>query len=483
AFFEVGRLKNLTLPEMNWVETGRLDENGVTVIAGTFDAFDWNTFDSGENPIRLRWLQRAVLFLPPNYPNNTNPGDRAATRGVLYNRHDGNPAGEPLYTVWGVEFARNFNVPVLIHGWSPALTHPAGFNSVHEMQFPLLKLFLRRRFCKWGDVPIDGSYAINGNILVKGDLVAITLLQRLAQQEGGKVKKVGSLGISKEGNSHWTLAAVDDRVEIVAPGGHYAEDIHRLAQAYYTDWGAKNRFQSGVKVNFTKLFLRLEDWYRSTELGGILDRISNAANFQDQIYSDFVLISGDTTLAWQHDKAFPLGAETHFLRRFGPVPWRYVRIPDGSGILLDGNLSQRAASLLPMVADKLLAPKAPAPAIQQVWVETSNDRRFRVHAVQAPLPTLALSLWAATSKNRWWTQVVQGSWVESSMSSSGSSQWVSDWSAPIPGDEAVAFFIEARTIAQYGSYWFYRIDTSQPHFLWPRPSLDPFVRLLWGVCR
>jgi len=100
----------------------------------------------GENPIRLRWLQRAVLFLPPNYPNNIAPGDRAATRAVLYNRHDGNPADEPLYAVWGIEFARKFNLPVRIHGWSPAITWPAGFSSVNEMQFPLLKLFPRRGF-------------------------------------------------------------------------------------------------------------------------------------------------------------------------------------------------------------------------------------------------------------------------------------------------------------------------------------------------
>jgi len=113
---------------------------------------------------------------------------------------------------------------------------------------------------------IDGSYAIDGNILVKGDLVAVTLLLRLALQEGGKVKKFGSLGISKEGNSHGTLSAVDDRVKIVAPGGHFAEDLHRPAQAYYRDWGGRDRFRPGAPVDFTKLVLRLEDWHRSTEL-------------------------------------------------------------------------------------------------------------------------------------------------------------------------------------------------------------------------
>jgi len=485
-FYEIDRLRSLTLPEMNWIELDRLNDNGVTVITGTFSAFDWNTYDINNKPITLPWLQRAVLFLPPNYPDNTNPDDRAATRAVLYNSHDVNPASGQFYRVWGVELARNFNIPVMLHGWDPALTLPAGYESVHEMQFPLLQRFLQRGFCNWGDVPIDGSYAANGNILVKGDMLAITLLQRLAEQQGGTVNTVGSLGISKEGNSHWTLAAIDDRIEVIAPGGHYAENFNNLVKSYYTEWGAKDRFQSVTGVNFTNLFLRLGNWYQSTELGQILDRISNVSNFKDQIYARTIIISGDVTLLTQHDKAFPLGAETPFLDNFNEKPWQYVRVPDGSGVMLDSNMSARAASLLPMVADKLLKPDAPYPKIKTVTYETSNDRRFRIHTTMqnSKLPGLSLSLWVATSKNRWWTEVVQGNWLEAPLHhDKKTGQWLSDWSDQIPEDEAVAFFIEAKNKGTYKNYWFYRIDTSQPQFIWPRPSPDPHTRIIWGHCK
>jgi len=54
----------------------------------------------------------------------------------------------------------------------------------------------------------------------------------------------------------------------------------------------------------------------------------------------------------------------------------------------------------------------------------------------------------------------------------GPNQWISDWWASDPRDEASAFFVEARTTARYGSFWFYRIGTSQPRFLLPRPPAD-----------
>ncbi|HEB60474.1 MAG TPA: hypothetical protein ENJ06_01475 [Phycisphaeraceae bacterium] len=481
-FYEVDNIKNLTLTDMHWQQVAELDEDGVTVIAGYFDALDWNTYDVSFDPVTLPWLQRGILFLPPGYPQGLKAG--AANKAVLYNSHDVDPGSERFYYTWGVELARAFNIPVLLHGWDPALTLPAGYNSVHEMQFPLVDHFLDSGFCRWGDVPLDGSYGVNGNILVKGDMVAITLLQRLAEQKGGNVTRVGSLGISKEGGSHWILAAIDDRVEVVAPGGDYAQNMHALDEAYFREWGSRDHSGSPPDLNIARITHRLDSWACSTEMGRILNRINNPAQFSNDIYARYVLINGDVTLQSMHDRAFPLGAEQVFLDGFESVPWSYVRIPDGSGVLLDDNMSERAYSLLPMVADKLIN-DANYPSVINVQYEVSPDHRFRVIAelADSDLPELTVSLWAATSTTRWWTQVVQGEWIESAMTRMSGNTWVSDWSVQVPADQAAAFLVEAKTTAHQGNYWFYRVDTSQPQFLWQRPSPDPLVRYLLPPCR
>ena len=71
-WYEVDRMKGLTLSELNWRETRRFKLGDVTVIAGEFDAFDWSTFSRELQPITLRWLQRAALFLPPDSPDDAD---------------------------------------------------------------------------------------------------------------------------------------------------------------------------------------------------------------------------------------------------------------------------------------------------------------------------------------------------------------------------------------------------------------------------
>ncbi len=481
-WYQVDTMQNLSLSQMHWTETSRSDINGVTAIEGTFDAFDWNTYDASFHPITLRWHQRAILFLPPGYPNIHGPG---ATRGLLYNVHDRSLTEEPHYTVWGVELCRAFAIPVLIHGWDPQLTLPAGYQSINQMQFPLITRFLANGYCQTDDVPIDGSWGVNGNVLVKGDIVAVTLLQRLAESEGGQVLTVGITGISKEGNALWVHAAVDDRLEVIAPGGHPAEDFAALVNAYDRDWGGKDRFANTAGFNLTQLLTRLGRWYAGTPLGQTVDHLSNASTFTQLLYPRVVLVSGDVTLGWMHDKIYPLGVEEQFLSSFNTVPWRYIRAASGTGVAMDGGSPAQAWSIMPMVADLMTGKKlAEYPFVSSVQAEVTPDRRFKVNAVVNTQndPTATVSLWWATSRDRWWTQVVQGSWTETPMHSLGSGQWESPWSASIPADQAVCYFVEVRIRTTRNTYWFYRIDSSQPAFLWRHEPLKN-NRVLWGKCR
>ena len=76
--------------------------------------------------------------------------------------------------------------------------------------------------------------------------MANTLFQRLVEAEGGSLERIGAWGGSKEGQSLWTLAAIDDRLDVVGPGGMFYQDMHALADAYRREWGGEDRGGGGI---------------------------------------------------------------------------------------------------------------------------------------------------------------------------------------------------------------------------------------------
>ena len=475
-WYEVDRMKGLTLSELNWRETRRFKLGDVTVIAGEFDAFDWSTFSRELQPITLRWLQRAALFLPPDSPDDA---DDSCPCGVIASNHDDDQmsewAAENRWERWA-GLGRAFGIPVMVHGWrSPEMTRPAGFGDFHPMQFPLLAHLLDGSYCEWGDLPLDGSLVFNASPLTKADLVANTLFQRLVEAEGGSLERIGAWGGSKEGQSLWTLAAIDDRLDVVGPGGMFYQDMHALADAYRREWGGEDRGEGGI----IGLVLAFSDWAKNTELGRIVDRTLLPVHFTDEFYPRVVLVWGDVAQKGMHDGTYALGAETPFLNGFRSVPWYYFRSTGG-------NVEPESMPRWSMVADLLVNEDHERlwPKVVSAEAEADGRRRVRIRAaVRTPeLSGLEVRAWTAKSHSRWWTEVEGGQWDALPMAREGEGgTWVTEWSEPVPDDLAFAFIVEARVRVQAGDFTYHRVDTSQPQFLWQKPAFDIPIKP-WGEC-
>jgi hypothetical protein len=359
-YYDVAWAKALSLESMNFVEEERLETPGVTVIRGRWVAFS-QRFVANDGPLNdprtyvtVPWRQRGALCLPRS-PANEASASRG--QGVTYNVHDA--SNQQLFADWCVGIAAAFQIPVLIHGWEPDVVAPLG-SSYHAAQFPMMERLLARRIERLSDLPLDGSFMMNGNPLVKGDLVAITALQRLVEREGHRpIEEVGALGISKEGGAHWVLGAIDDRVAVLAPGGAYAEDTQAILERYRADWNCELPAELQDFHSVWKLF----DWALRTEAGRLVDRLGSPSHWSSEIHARHVLISGDLgrattnadgSVSRQHDWPWPVLAENRFLSTLAHPSWRYVRVPDGSGVSLDDRAGEMGRSLLPQVADALV---------------------------------------------------------------------------------------------------------------------------------
>ena len=202
---------------------------------------------------------------------------------------------------------------------------------------------------------------------------SISLLRRLVEKERGlRMTDVGALGISKEGQAHWILGAVDDRVAVLAPGGCVV-GTREQAERYRKDWKCQAPPGLDDLKEWVRLVMRLNDWGLKTEAGRLAERISGPEHWPHQIHARHVLISADLGRRPQHDWIWPLLASNRFLDEFKVPSWRYVQAFDGTGLSLDAEPGEMGRSLLPHVADLLVhGTTTPIAAV------TEHGRRIKI---------------------------------------------------------------------------------------------------------
>ncbi|MHB0999982.1 MAG: hypothetical protein ACYC27_12115 [Armatimonadota bacterium] len=366
--------KNLTLDKMSFTEINRTVIDGIECVEVAFSAFDqpFATLDGGV--IVLPWRQRGQLYLPSE--------PRAGLhQGVLFNVHDilGYEGWSGTQVDWGVGIARAFGIPVLIHGWAADVVFQIANMGYHSTQLPVLNHFWDLKIEKYDDLPIDGRYmVINGNPLVKGDMVAITMFQRLVSNEiGMTIDEVGSLGISKEGSAHWILGAVDDRIAVLALGGAAHHLPGDMMERYMADWKGICPPVAAAMEGFgdwVRLMMQFGNYSLSTEAGRVMDKVNSPKHWPEQIYARHVMMCGDIG---QHDGAWPITCENSFYKSFTHPSYRYVRAYDGTGVMFDEGIGEVGRGVFPHVAD-LLVYGSETPDTPQVTAE-EQGRQATIH--------------------------------------------------------------------------------------------------------
>jgi hypothetical protein len=467
-YYDLKWAKALTLEDMKLKVVARARKEGVELIRVSYSAFN-QPFAAADGTLKtLPWRQRAVLFLPPAHPDGT----AKARQAVIYNCHDAE--GHRLFTEWGVGVAKAFGLPVLIHGWEPDVVKELEGRNYHLTQERLIDRLLQARIERAEDLPMDGRYLLNGWPLVKGDMVSITLLQRLVFQEtGGQIEEVGALGISKEGGAHWILGAVDDRIAVLAPGGSAHESWTDLLDHYRRDWNGSMPASVG-RLPLFEAVLRLGDWLAATEAGHKMDRAMSPEYWPDQIRARHVLISGDLGAVGQHDVIWPILAENRFLGRFSHPSWRYVRAYDGSGVSLNDAAGELGRSLLPHVADLLTlgtrTPSTPKVSVSEesrrliVRAECSIDGHLRTEAVLVYIIAQDRNV-CLRAKEDWKTTtmiLVPGQ----------VGQFASEALPEVPPDHAITFVVVVKELVERPPIRYWRSASSLPQEQFPRPEHD-----------
>lgn len=484
-FYNDPAIRSASLADMKWklIKEGTL-KSGVKVMAGTLQAWSFTTYKKDGTKVRIPWEQVLFVFLPPGYPNRTHPG---FGKGLLYNFHNiyynSNgiidimtpvPGAPGSRGEWAEQIAVDYGIPVVFHGWSDESMKVTGSSGFHTHQFYIiLEQLLKQYPCDPKKIPFDGSLLINGHPLVKGDMYAITALQRLAEKAGGKVDKVGSVGISKEGWSHWLLASVDERLEVASPGGHLFEDFHTAGQAYEKEWGCASPpdLSGDTASHIINLMRGLPYWLKNTPAGQMVDRVTNVSQFQDKLYPRHMIISGDMTLPNQHDRFYPLTAENAFLAQFNHPNWQYWRVKGASGVsrLIE---SDRGRALLPAVAESLVY-KTSFPKVK-VTQETDAQRRFSV-TVQVDGAVDEVRLHVAASANTFWNDKEHQpggaqAWKEAKLSKQADGSWKlpeGGWSQSVPAGHQVAMYVEALRKYTRGKHEYILSSSSPFQVLFP----------------
>jgi len=451
--YDIEAIKNMTLSELDYQETERYTIGDETlVILGDWSNGEWATFDKAGNPRTITLHQRAALYLPLGVPCTSSVGLVSA----YHQAH--NVECERV-----AEVASLLGIPILAHGEYSVDWDTLGYGSQNSMLVASLEnlVMLNPMY------PID---FITGNyfwVLPHTDMCAITLLQRLAGQEGWIVERVGLKGGSKEGFACWVASAVDDRIETACPGGYQFEDLVYGFYCYGTDWNWEDYGKLGPIMKRLRQFYR---WLIRTPAGETAEGYFSVEKFKGSLYPRFFCIFGDVTLYGMHDADYyPLGAESPFLEGFTQRNWRYNRMPSErqpaeirqrSFLYLTGAALSRSGEEINELFPKVVGVEA----------YTTGDRGFRVRAYVSGNPD-SVRLWWSHSETRRWNEENQAPWVSAPMEKQAGESYLSEWQQA-PEEEEIAFHVEVENWYQVQRYRLPCRDASPVQFLWRIPP-DP----------
>ncbi len=312
-FYNISFIKNATLSQLGWKEIGRKNENGVIIVEGTFSEGIFRGYD---DKAILRERERyafAKLFFPADKNN-------VANYGIVMVRHtEQGVRGFDEDKL--VDFVLSTRIPVLLYGETNETINEWGYGRDMLSHVSLLSLMYLNR--GYTDV-VTGNFLL---FLARAHSRAITLLQRLIENEGKNIVYVGSQGGSKEGYAVWFASTVDDRIKVAHPGGMKLEDPIGMLNETIEQWGCENKEVFGIQGEKEKMrYLSfLEKRKDITKELSISSRI-NAGKGK----SDFYIVAGDVGVSIADEKRvmhdghhFPLGkSEMNFLNS-APIKWVY----------------------------------------------------------------------------------------------------------------------------------------------------------------
>jgi hypothetical protein len=450
SLYDIESIKEMTLADLQYVETGRYTiGNKALVLIGTWSSGEWDTFDRAGNPRTITLRQRFALYVPTGTPRATDVGMIKATR-----------TADEVFSKDIAEVVSLLGIPILAHGEYKSDWRTLGHSTQNQMLAFSLKHITMLN-------PVYPEDFITGNyfwVLPYADMCAVTLLQRLAEQAGWEVERVGLMGGSNQGYACWIASAVDERIEVASPGGYQFEDFVYGFQCYGTDWNWKDQGPLGPIMEGFRLFY---NWTTSTPAGEAVQECFSVERFKDCIYPRFLCLRGDVTLPGMHDADYyPLGSESPFLESFTQVNWRYNRKPNERE-----SEDFRQKSLLYLIGEALCRNddeiNESYPEVIGVEVYTTEDRDFRVRAYVSG-ESDSVRLWWSHSESRRWNDRGQAPWVSAPMERQPDGSFLAEWKHAPRRDE-IAYYVEAESWFLKAPYPLPCRDASHVQFLWRLP--------------
>jgi hypothetical protein len=449
-----------TLDELGWTETSRaVLPNGVTVIRGGWDAGPFTTFNQEGNLQTIRLAETAAVYLPPHaYNEQTIPG-------IV------NPVHVEEYVTghYGVaaELAAHFRVAVIRHGGKAENCQNLGLANRGKLIKNMLTYAQYLNNNELAD-PITANF---GLFLGKVNVLALTLLDRILEQEGCDLGDAAIMGGSKEGYAAWIASAVDSRIKMTMLGHFQLHDYITGFSAYEENSGcgeeeAGSQYRTCITTGPGGLTIReltrFRDWLVNSPGGSAYNALFSPSSFVDLSYPENILFFGDVGACGMHDgHYFSPGAETPFLEGFSQRAWRY----DRSNMTRPCNLSQLMANLVWSLVHH--ASIAHIPKIQSAWASVSG-LAFTIYADISPEPA-EVRLWFSYSDDREFDDPDNPAWMSLPMVFSDG-YWRSEWIA-CPAGNQVGWYVEAEDNIMIGNSKIPVRDASPIRFLHELPPL------------
>jgi len=451
---DLDAIKAMTLEDLAWTPKGTVSENGVTLIWGDWSAGVFPFYTPEGEPVDVTLREAAAVYIPEGYPDTANP-----TLGLVYAAHYPTNIFNPI----AGSIARNFGVPVLYHGEYPNCRE-AGYPERNTINLATGAHLMRANPCFPEDF-VRGNFPL---ALARTDTMAITLLQRLAEDSGGDVSKVALRGFSKEGVAAWLAFIIDDRIEVGIPGGAQTEDPLSSAPFKVAAYGcAPGAFQEEA-IHSTADGL---EWKLNTPAGAASTNLFSTAHHKDLLYPRFLLIDGDVCMYDMHDgkNGMVTGGETDFLDGFVERPWRYIRKPttetgaDGD----DGDVISTTA--VPVLGVELLVAGPGSEAVIYPNITgTSATLAGESFVVTATASTNAefARVWWTWSDDMVFTEETQQPWTNVSMTHTGAATWTSP-AIDVPPGKVIAWYAEVGNTATVAGVSRTRTHAAPIYFLRP----------------
>lgn len=452
--FDIEATMALTLEDLDWSLDDTVHLDGVDVYVGEFSGGMFDTYDIDGQPQTLDLRSKAAIYLPEGYA--TSP---AAGKGMVWAAHFADAIDKGVAPT----IAREFGIPVLVHGERTVDWTSLGFSSRKEMYQSSVPNLDILNDCH----PVDLVTGYWPWALARTDMRAITLLQRLAESQEATIDSVVLHGFSKEGHAVWDASLVDPRIEVGSPGGWHTEDRRQALPLMAEYWGCDTSTEHGTAGQGALNGLKLD---LETPAGAARTHAYDIASNQDLLEPRLLLISGDVGMWDMHDGEYwAIGVETPFLEGLDTIPWRYSRkaVPGAGSANEDGD--EAVNTVEPLLAAEMLVAGAGAEETlypKVLSTEATLDGNLLSVEATTTSPAERAGVWWNHSGDMDFGEQGQDSWQSVEMTRSGDTWTAADIDVGATG--VIAWYVETRNTLTISTGTEYpRIDGSPIRFLRP----------------